>query len=287
MGYSVDIIPLDLSHKELLSSRFEKLQLDISEYSFANCYLFRKTHAFELIVGDEVFLKGKGYDGMSYFMPTFDVRTRSLDFLREVLKKGDVLFPIPEEWISHFSESEFAISTSENDNDYVYTIEKLRTLPGRHLSGRRNLIRQFNDNYLAVAFPLSRERQKDALEILEKWASLQNEEIGKTDYEACREAISLCETLGLTGEIYYVEEKPIGFIIGEALNKHMFVLHFAKADVHYKGIYQYMHQAFALKCDDHFKFLNWEVDLGKEKLKQSKNAYEPDHFIKKMRVQLR
>lgn len=279
--------PLDLSHKELLSPKFQKLALDISEYSFANAYLFRKTHELEVLLSEEVFLKGITYDGMRYFMPTFDVRTRPLTVLKAVLKKKDVLFPIPQEWLSYFPPSEFEISTVEADSDYVYTLEKLRTLPGRHLSGRRNLIAQFKDRYQAISAPLTKETQKDALHVLEKWKNLRQEGIEKTDYAACQEAIALYETLALQGEIYYVDQEPIGFIIGEAHHTQMYVLHFAKADVHYKGVYQYMHQAFAMKCDDHFKFVNWEIDLGKEGIQQSKNAYKPDLFVKKMRVQLR
>lgn len=280
-------VPLTLAHKELLSLRFEKLQLDISNYSFANCYLFRKVHAFEVCSSDEVFLKGITYDGMPFLMPTFHVTRSSIDHIRKVLKKDEVLFPIPEEWIGIFPEPEFVISTLESDKDYVYRLEKLRTLPGRHLSGRRNLVRQFIDSYKATSFQLNSARQKDALALLETWKAQHNEPIEKTDYEACKEAISLLEALALQGEIYYVDEKPVGFIIGEALNQEMFVLHFAKADIHYKGVYQYMHEDFARKCDDHFKFENWEVDLGKESLKHAKEAYEPDFFVKKFRVKLR
>ena len=92
------------------------------------------------------------------------------------------------------------------------------------------------------------------------------------------------EQLGLKGSLYFADKKPVGFILGEPLSSHMFALHFSKACVDYKGVYQYMYQAFAKGLDDHFEFLNWEQDLDDHGLKQSKSAYQPDRFVKKFRI---
>ena len=278
------IEPLDLSHQAHLTARFSKLQLDISEYSFANCYLFRKVHEYDVVFDEEIFISGKTYDGVRFLMPTFDVRNVENAYLKTVLQENQMLFPIPEEWASYFPKEQFAQAFLERDSDYVYALQKIREMSGRHLSGRRNLIRQFCDLYSVTVESLTNERKKDAIAILETWKTHEEDSSVKTDFEECYEAISKMEQLGLQGTLYLVDNKPAGFIIGEALSHHMFALHFAKACVHYKGIYQYMYQSFAKRTDDHFEFLNWEQDLGNEGLKQSKNAYQPDRFLKKMRI---
>ncbi len=278
------IEPLDLSHQALLTARFSKLHLDISEYSFANCYLFRKVHEYEIVFDKEIFIRGKTYDGLRFLMPTFDIRNVEYAYLKTVLQENQMLFPIPEEWANSFSKEQFSQAFFERDSDYIYALQKIREMPGRHLSSRRNLIRQFCDLYSVTVESLTNERKKDAIAVLEAWEKHEASSSEKTDFEECHEAISRMEQLGLQGTLYLVDDKPVGFIIGEAISPHMFALHFAKACVDYKGVYQYMYQSFAKRVDDRFEFLNWEQDLGKEGLKKSKSAYQPDRFSKKIRL---
>jgi uncharacterized protein len=282
----MNVQPLHLSHQELLSPKFKALKLDISEYSFANLYLFRKTHNYEVLFGDEVFVKGRSYDGKTFLMPTFDIRKVPIDHLIQYQQGIDFFYPLPEEWIDSLDKTKLSVSYSENDTDYIFSIEKLKTYPGRHLSGRRNLVHQFEENYVATSFPLTDERKQDALQVLEVWKSQATGDILKTDYEACKEAIKLNSQIGIHGKIHYIEQKPIAIILFEPLHSEMVVIHFAKADLTYKGVYQYLYQDFAKGLDQSYKWCNWEQDLGIEGLKHSKNAYLPDKLIKKMRVKI-
>lgn len=278
--------PLSLSHQELLSSRFKALRLSISEYSFANAYLFRKRHELEVVFGenDIIFLRGTSYDGARYLMPAFDLREISLNELKEYLATVDFLFPIPEEWLSSFDKTALQSTFLEEDSDYIFLTEKIRTYAGRHLGGRRNLVHQCLDLYQPIGFSLTDQHKNDALQVLDAWRNHLSDEVENTDYSACKEAIELQGELALQGKIYYADKKPIAFILGEPLNNEMFVVHFTKADIQLKGIYQYVYQDFAKSLDDHFTYLNWEQDLGKEGLRHSKSAYLPDKMLKKMRV---
>ena len=56
--------PLSLKHQSLLEPLFKKLNLEISEYSFANAYLFRQVHDFEVFFDKSIFLVGKTRDGL-------------------------------------------------------------------------------------------------------------------------------------------------------------------------------------------------------------------------------
>jgi len=49
------------------------------------------------------------------------------------------------------------------------------------------------------------------------------------------------------GTIYYIENEPAGFIIGEALNADTFCLHFAQGVTKYHGIYEFMFNDTAKK----------------------------------------
>jgi hypothetical protein len=70
------------------------------------------------------------------------------------------------------------------------------------------------------------------------------------------------EQLQLSGRIYCIEKKPIGFTLGEPLSENVYVVHFAKASELYKGVYQYIYQDHALHLEDHYHYINMEQDLA-------------------------
>jgi hypothetical protein len=61
----------------------------------------------------------------------------------------------------------------------------------------------------------------------------------------------------------------------------MFAVHFEKAAGGYKGMYQYMNQAFAAMLPPHYVHINREQDLGDLGLRQAKETYRPSGFVKK------
>ncbi len=277
---------LTLQHQELLEKRFLEMEIEISEYTFANLYLFRDVHLYEVVYSEDLYVKGKSRDGFSYLMPTSPKEKLSLKDIALCLRGIDFLFPIPQEWSPLFPSSQFQTSFLENDCDYFYSVEQMSTYAGRHLSGRRNLVKQFKEQYAAHQdYPLDKSRIKDALQVLEEWHEHAKEDVTRfTDYAACREALNLFERLHLTGHITYVDGKPIGILLGEPLNQKVYVIHFAKALIAYKGAYQYLYQTFAKTLENKYQMINLEQDLGMMELKHAKRAYLPDHLAIKLRI---
>lgn len=279
--------PLILEHKPLLDPLFKKLSLNLAEYSFANLYLFRKTHSYEMIQGDDFYIRGKTRDGFSYLMPTKPIKDLNNTFLTELLQGVDFLFPIPEAWLDQCDSSRFSWSYEDQDSDYIYGVDKLRYYPGRKLDGRRNLVKQFNEQYPGhTSFPLDSDHQAAGLALLDQWKNSLPPGGSDADYEACAEALRLLEPLGLSGRIVYHENKPVAMTIGEWLNPEMYVVHFAKALVAYKGVYQFLYEDTALNVNFKTQFINLEQDLGIEALRRSKEAYDPDKKLIKYRVNL-
>ncbi len=272
---------LTLSHKTLLEPLIKKCSLGLSEYSFANLYLFRSKHAYQVvrIDGSKVGIQGVSYDGMKYFMPLFIPENIQTVFQ---VASQDCFFPIPEKWLLLFSKEYFVVTYKEDDSDYLYEKEKLSTYPGRHLSKKRNLVHQFLDNYAHTSMPLSVTTTDKALEALEIWEKNSGNE--ESDFNECSEAIKLYETLGLEGVIYYIDNRPAGLLLGEGLTHDTFVIHFAKADIQYKGIYQFMYQDFAKNYLGNYAYVNMEQDLGEKTLRQTKHSYQPEYLYKKYRV---
>ncbi|MCA1927024.1 MAG: phosphatidylglycerol lysyltransferase domain-containing protein [Calditerrivibrio sp.] len=277
---------LDLKHKELLFKKLKNIDTRISEYSFANLYLFRRNHKYEVCYGEDILIKGVTYDGKKYYMPTFDFNLLSTKEIDRLLEDIDFIFPLEYEWVKKY-EDKYIITSNLDDTDYIFTLDKMTTFKGRNLHGKRNLLKQFTENYKAEIKPLVEDTKDDAIYILEQWQISIGESVADTDYLANMDAIKYSEELVICGIIYYVEDKPVGFIMGEEINNDTFVIHFAKGIKDYKGVYQYIYNSFANMLPKRYTYLNFEQDLGKPSLRLAKSSYEPDILLHKYRLSLR
>ena len=188
---------------------------------------------------------------------------------------------------SFFPEDKFTYSYLDGDSDYIYLTERLATMAGRKLAKKRNLLKQYNEGYKIEDFELTPERFDDAKYILDIWERdiLRSENHG-SDYAETLEALEKITEFNLRGMISYADNKPSGFVLGEELNDDTFALHFAKGIREYKGIYQHLYNAFSMKLNSEYKYINFEQDLGKDTLRQAKSTYYPDEMRKKYRVAL-
>ncbi|MDA8100467.1 MAG: phosphatidylglycerol lysyltransferase domain-containing protein [Nitrospiraceae bacterium] len=284
---AMQIERLGLQHKDLLFQRLRNITVPLSEYSFANLYLFREQHAYEVILDDHVFIRGRTYDGHRFLMPTEPLDRMGTQCIRDLLAEADFLFPIPEAWLAHFPPGEFEVIFREGDADYLYTVEKMSTYAGRKLHKKRNLLKQFVETYKHEAQPLTAERIGDAKSVLEAWQAESTLNPAESDYGPCREALDRYDELVLCGGIVYADGEPAGFVLGEEVNDETYVLHFAKARTRYKGVYQYLFNSFARVLPSRYRYLNLEQDLDKENLRVFKSSYVPDIMLQKARVQLR
>jgi uncharacterized protein len=276
--------PLSLYHKNLLYESLRAIGTAVSEYSFANLYLFRKKHEYSVLAGKELFIAGKTYDGVRYIMPTKEVGRIDKALLDEAVEQYGMLFPVIEEWLPLFNTAEYAIDYDEAESDYLHAIEKLATYKGRRFHDKKNLLNQFRSRYAHRAMPLTTDRLDDARAVLALWQEQSGSPADQTDYDACSKALTLYDELTLCGAIYYVGEKPAGFILGEELNSATFAIHFAKGDRTYKGIYQFMYHQFATIMPAKYAAFNFEQDLGLESLKRAKASYQPERMLRKYRV---
>lgn len=269
---------LALEDQTLLSPRLKTLGIPLSEYSFANLFLFRKKHENKIVkVEGEIFIQGKTYDGLETLMPTV---LPNPDMTSKIIESGRIFYPIPEQWLDRFPK-ESHITNVEADNDYLHKRESIATYAGRALSAKRNLVGQFEREYEAEILPLTLTSAPDAIHVVEQWI---RESDYKDDTDECKEALKYLNELSLLGSIIYVNKKPIAFHVGEMLTNEVYIVHFAKGSKQYKGVYPYMYQQLAKSLPNNIEWLNFEQDLGLPNLRQAKHSFEPDHYGVKFRI---
>ena len=280
---------LEYAHRARLAPILRAKNSYLSEYSFTNAYLFRNPHKYQVAVSDGcTFLHGVTYDNKTYMMPVCPLEIIPTSKLIEMGSHVDFFFPIQEEWLSFFPEDKFSYTFLEGDSDYIYLTERLATMAGRKLAKKRNLLKQYNEGYKIEDYELTLDRFEDAKYILDTWEKdIQSMENHGTDYAETLEALEKMNEFNLRGMISYADNKPSGFVLGEELNDESFALHFAKGIREYKGIYQHLYNAFSQRMLPHYKYMNFEQDLGKDTLRQAKSTYYPDEMRKKYRVALK
>jgi hypothetical protein len=77
----------------------------------------------------------------------------------------------------------------------------------------------------------------------------------------------------------------VAYTQGEVLGKsNSFGIHFEKANMHYKGAFQFINQAYAEHISRTYNIINREQDMGDEGLRQAKLSYRPSGFVKKYKI---
>jgi len=279
---------IDLAHRPFLSARFRQMNLYISDYTFANVYLFRNVSRYEILTKDcGTFISAYNCHDHNYIMPLDNPRDCSSDTLRELLNGSNYFFPIPEEWLPFFPADEFSVSCDDSESDYIYLTANMASFAGKQYTRHRNHLNQFIGAFRPTQSPLSDDTACDGLAILRQWQDESVVASCKTDFGVCGEALQKFSKLALWGTIYYIEGDPAGFIIGEALNEETFCLHFAKASKKYHGIYEFMFNDTAKQLLSKYKYLNLEEDMGNKNLRRTKSSYGPERILKKYHVSLR
>lgn len=280
-----DFAPIDLA---MIGSMYPALNLlkdGVSEFTFANLYLFRHSYDYKVaeFPGGGLVISGSKEGKKFFYLPCCVASSKIFD---ELMLSHDYMKNLSEsQAVQHRIELEargYIVQEDRDNFDYLYLRKDLAELTGREYHKKRNLVNGFISSYECEQKPLKKENVGDALAVLDEWRRAKGVE---GDYRAAREGLELFEELGMRGAVYYIEGQPVGWCLGEPLAKGtMFAVHFEKACDRFKGIYQFINQAFAQSLPAYFKLVNREQDLGNEGLRQAKMTYRPSGFVRKYRI---
>ncbi|MBU0954491.1 MAG: DUF2156 domain-containing protein [Spirochaetes bacterium] len=277
--------PINLDMRDELYPALNMLGDGISEFTFSGLYLFRRTYQYKVShLTGKTFLISGIKAGQPFVLAPCCVP--DVPVLEDLLKSHMYLKNMSESQCKKerimLEANGFQVVEDRDNFDYYYNRHDLAELSGKTYHKKRNLVNAFLNSYSYEQKILDDTNVTDALTIVDAW----REEKGVDgDYIASKEALELYEHLGMRGAVYYVDGKPAGYALGEPIAKaRMFAVHFEKAIGSYKGIYQFINQAFAQALPHYFKYVNREQDLGDEGLRQAKMTYRPAGFVKKYRV---
>ena len=177
--------------------------------------------------------------------------------------------------------------------DYIYRADKLISLNGRHLHGKRNHCNRFEAEHDWSFRALTKSDFPACMALLERWAAEEapgSEPSVTGEHAAILRALEYFEALDLLGGALYAEGELVAFAIGEAISSETFDVHFEKARADINGAYPMINREFVrLICGTYPSvcYVNREDDMGLENLRKSKESYCPDILLRKFTARWR
>lgn len=295
----IELHPVTLEDKAWIDPLVWAEGSSSADFNFGNIYLW--DNSFHQLVGrvnDRVIVL-PCYDDSPFFawpVGTGDLRPVLAEMETHAREKGFpfVLRGVTSEHLPQlpelFPNRRYTVETERPLWDYVYSAEKLDTLAGKKLHGKRNHINRFEADNNWTFSPLAQSDFPDCIRLLDEWNALNpdHSEVGTSDeYEAIMRAFEHYDALGLRGGILRVDGSPVAFTIGEPVCSHTFVVHFEKARAEINGAYTMINREFVRYIRKQYPSVLWinrEDDMGLDSLRQAKESYRPDHMVEKYTV---
>ena len=179
---------------------------------------------------------------------------------------------------------QFTFAAERNNFDYIYLLEKMATLSGKKLHGKRNHIHRFEEGNDWSFEPLTPASLPECAGLMEQWAAGRKLEEVRDEALALRRVFTHYDELKLEGGLLRSGGRAIGFTIGERLNSDTYIVHFEKAIAEIQGAYPMVCREFSrfiLEKYPDIQFLNREEDMGNENLRRAKKGHDPLELLEK------
>ena len=283
-------VPIDISLRSELHPHFQRLDTGISEFTFSNIFLFRRTYGYRVSRLEEGLYAIEGSrHGKTFFALPWGVPA-DLSILDRLFATHDYWkncsLRQTQQYAELLAEKGLEARPDRDNWDYVYDTKEMAELEGKKFHKKRNHVHAF-----FAAYPQGFSYRDmgpgeadtvDALSVLETWLVGREDQ---SDYLPSREAIELRTALELSGRVWFLDGKPIAYAQGESIRQgKCFVIHFEKGDGAIKGVYQTIFQDWSKTLSQTFPCVNREQDLGEPGLRQAKETYRPVEFIEKYQV---
>ena len=288
----------ELEDKEIMSKYLRCHTSRSCERTFVNVFLWSRQYPVKwAIIENTLVFKSEDDSHVSFAFPAGDDEDikKALKVMEAYSKEKGYPFSMYNVTTDNFEKLEewypgrFQIEYDRDLADYVYEAEKLATLSGKKLHGKRNHINKFKALYEGrwSYEPITKDNLEECFQMALKWRNDNGcEEDEEKNAEMCvtLNSLRLFEELELTGGILRVDGEVVAFTLGEPICSDTFVVHIEKAHAEIPGAYPMINQQFVEhECMD-YQYINREEDTGAEGLRKAKLSYRPVFMVEKGRV---
>mgnify|MGYP000861249492 CR=1 FL=1 len=284
----IDFREVRLEDKPLVDSLICASGCHGADYSFANLFIWRHAYKPQIAyINNRIIIHMPEAGGLYAFLKeTIELmRTDAHERGNRFEMRG--LTPMILDQLKDLYGDSFSIREDRDNADYIYTVEKLCELRGRHLSSKRNHIKHFERNGSWHFERVTAENIAPAKEFVKTFYE------AKDDPDLTEEAIAINEmfdnfdVLGFYASLLYQNNVPVAFSAGTKLDNITFDTHFEKALPDVEAAYTMINREFAKMVHGllpDIQYFNREEDMGMEGLRRAKESYHPDILLMKYTV---
>ncbi len=232
-----DFTVISLEHRELVNEYLRKPPPLISELNFTEMFIWRgKNGTFISRLRDSICILE---EKEKFFYPPIGGNLTA-ETIKEMLEwqaatgRAPGIYGITEKDIELNPQLavDYKIEEDRGCADYVYLTRDLIELKGRKYDGKRNLVKQFKNNYKFEYAEMTREIIPECLAFQEKWCEahgcIQNHSLRRENI-AARELLNNFERLDVFGAVIKIDGKIQAFTAAGELNTETAVIHLEKA----------------------------------------------------------
>jgi len=294
----LDFKELTIEDKKWIDECLSKVNYRGCEYSFGCNYMWRNIYHIKACKVNGYYCTFAGEDGSKYYnYPAGEGNIKEvIEILIEDAKERGIPFVLrgitkeQKEELEELVPEYFEFEMKRDECDYIYAVDKMISLAGKKLHGKRNHIARFKDVEDWEYIQLTEENLDECRKMNEKWCSYYNCENKpglKEEMCAVNQAINHFKELDFVGGMIKREGEVVAYSIGEPLCKDTFVVHIEKAFHDIQGAYPIINQQFVEHNCQGFTYVNREDDTGNEGLRKAKLSYYPEILLEKYTAKLK
>lgn len=285
----------ELEDKKIVDGYFKRYPSQSCERTFINVFLWSRFYRVKYaIIENTLVFKSEDRESFTYPIGEVGDVQRALHFLMKYCEENGKEFEMycvtPEQFeqLEEWYPNEFQITYDRDIADYVYESEKLITLSGKKLHGKRNHINKFKSEHENWSYEtLTEDNLEECFQMALQWRKdngCEADEEKNAEMCVTLNSLRLFKELEMTGGILRVDGKIVAFTLGEPISDEMFVVHIEKAFSEVQGAYPMINQQFVEHECAGYKYINREDDAGVEGLRKAKLSYRPAFLVEKGQV---
>ena len=291
----IDFKTVELNDKTWMEPLIRAGNIQACHQNFTNIYVWKGSYnqVVAQVGGYMVVKTGKEPDRMYYYFPSGsgDVKPVIETMMEDARENGSPFVMIgvsPEQTalLDTLYPGRFRYTEDRDNWDYIYLLDKLVSLGGKKLHGKRNHINRFMENNWSYE-EITPENIPECWQMNVEWCKINGcGEDRSLRQEACavEKTFDNYTALGIEGGLLRLDGRVIAFTMGEKLNSDTFVTHIEKAFGEIQGAYPMINREFAAQIQrkhPEIIYVDREEDVGDEGLRKAKLSYYPDLMAEK------
>jgi hypothetical protein len=311
--------PFTMDAKPVIEKYLNKLDVNISDYTFAANYIWlANSSGFYAIINKCFCLFIMTGGELTMLLPPLGRKKYITDAMMKCFEIMNANNSSPYyariDYVQESMIEEFVHSTDDTQNmfvmlehyivekklvDYIYAVDSLIELRGNSYHTKRTEINKFIKSYPDyVVEPLDSIKHKDEImQLFNKWVSDRVKYMPKEEAEVFLEGIHQerhaikhmlkdFHELSLIGLVIYINGEIKGFTAGEKINEDTATVIIEKTDFEVLGCAQFIFREFSKILKEYYgvTYINVGDDMGFENLRKVKMSYRPFKLVPKYTI---